>query len=139
MRHSASFARRKRPSDDMTAIPTAVCARSEPNKASPSGAAGSACRRVSDFMRPRVPSDTEQGSVTPIRTRMYELCYETAPAAAPPGTSHPPRNPPIMRDVFHQGELHEVAPAPVRRSPGGDAARSTRLRAELSREAGADG
>src|SRR5258705_9817450 len=34
---------------------------------------------------------------------MYELCYETAPAAAPPGTSHPPRNPPIMRNAFHQG------------------------------------
>src|SRR5260221_2974038 len=33
---------------------------------------------------------------------MYELCYETAPAAAPPGTSHPPRNPPIMRNAFHQ-------------------------------------
>src|SRR5882762_8575750 len=136
MRQSASFARRKRPSDDMTAIPTAVCARSEPNKASPSGAAGSACRRVSDFIWPRVPSDTEQGSVTPIRTRMYELCCETAPAPAPPGTSHPPRNPPIMRNAFHQGEPHEFVLAPVLGNPSGYAARCERHFTEISHKDG---
>src|SRR6266568_6552953 len=43
MRQSASFARRKRPSGDPTAIPTAVWPKSTRNRASPSGMATPSC------------------------------------------------------------------------------------------------